>query len=440
MGCYSGFSLSGRISDAAGLPIAGVVLEAAPVSVATDAAGEYEIWIPVDWSGVLVPEKDYCEFAPEQRSYLDVASDLTDQDFTVLRAFGASSEIPTDIPTLAGALEYSLTGDTITLAPGIYSGDGFTDLNPKGKSLLIRGKTKTDSTIIDLGATPGSRAFRFEGEADSACTIAGLTISGATGDLTGQAVICSDGASPTFINVIFRDNVSSATGGALASIASAPSLRSCTFHGNSAEAGGAAIFVSGDLAPMLDRVLITGTLSGGGILVEGPAAPSLVCCDVWGNAGGDYLGETDDPTGSAGNQSIDPLYCDLAAGDLHLSGESPCLPDFNTCGEMIGALGQGCVGDVPSELYLGQNYPNPFNPSTAIRFGLPEARSVTLTIFDLSGRRITTLLDAEPLAAGYHSRIWNGMDHKGERCSTGVYFSRVEAGGSHRNRKMSLLK
>jgi hypothetical protein len=81
----------------------------------------------------------------------------------------------------------------------------------------------------------------------------------------------------------------------------------------------------------------------------------------------------------------------------------------------------GNSDNIPSEYTLGQNYPNPFNPSTTIRFGLPVASFVTLRIFDVVGREVTTIV-SEELQAGYFSRQWNA-----EGIPSGIYFYRLSA-------------
>lgn len=79
---------------------------------------------------------------------------------------------------------------------------------------------------------------------------------------------------------------------------------------------------------------------------------------------------------------------------------------------------------LPSALTLGQNYPNPFNPSTQIRFGLPSAaQGVRLSVHDMLGRRVATLLDGASLPAGWHEVTFNA-DH----LPTGRYVYRLEVG------------
>ena len=90
--------------------------------------------------------------------------------------------------------------------------------------------------------------------------------------------------------------------------------------------------------------------------------------------------------------------------------------------------------ELPREFSLGQNYPNPFNPSTEINFALPTACDVSLEIYNITGQRVTTLVDAY-LEAGQHSVLWDAWSN-----ASGVYFYRLTAGEFTETKKMMLLK
>jgi hypothetical protein len=97
-------------------------------------------------------------------------------------------------------------------------------------------------------------------------------------------------------------------------------------------------------------------------------------------------------------------------------------------------------GSTPTTSFsLRQNYPNPFNPGTTIQFTLANPAETALRIFDTSGRLVRTLVDNR-LAAGPHSVIWNGDNHRGRAVASGVYFYRLESGGSLATKKMVLLR
>lgn len=98
------------------------------------------------------------------------------------------------------------------------------------------------------------------------------------------------------------------------------------------------------------------------------------------------------------------------------------------------------AGELPQGFQLAGNYPNPFNPKTEIRFSLPEAASVTLTVFDLQGRQVAELAGGARFAAGENSISWDGKTDAGERAPSGLYLYRVSAGSFSETRKMTLLK
>jgi hypothetical protein len=84
--------------------------------------------------------------------------------------------------------------------------------------------------------------------------------------------------------------------------------------------------------------------------------------------------------------------------------------------------------------------PNPFNPRTTLRFELSQPARVDLTVYDLAGRRVKTLLESEPSQAGTFEMVWNGTDDLGLRVASGVYLVRMRAGAFEAIRRVTLLK
>lgn len=91
------------------------------------------------------------------------------------------------------------------------------------------------------------------------------------------------------------------------------------------------------------------------------------------------------------------------------------------------------------EFKLYQNYPNPFNPETVLRYDLPQREVVVLEIYDISGRKIRTLVN-KSMEAGSHQVVWNSSDEFGNQVSTGMYFYRIKAGSFQDIKKMVLLR
>ena len=83
---------------------------------------------------------------------------------------------------------------------------------------------------------------------------------------------------------------------------------------------------------------------------------------------------------------------------------------------------------------LDQNYPNPFNPGTTIRFTLPRASHVTLSVFNMVGEEITTLVNGE-FGPGNYTTRWDA-----EGIASSVYFYRIQAGDVVETEKLLLLR
>ena len=90
------------------------------------------------------------------------------------------------------------------------------------------------------------------------------------------------------------------------------------------------------------------------------------------------------------------------------------------------ALSTDPLLSAPTDFELLQNYPNPFNPETTIPFQLPVESHVILTIFDLLGRAIRTIIQSE-LGTGAHTLTWDGRNNNGEPVGSGIYVYRLTA-------------
>ena len=94
---------------------------------------------------------------------------------------------------------------------------------------------------------------------------------------------------------------------------------------------------------------------------------------------------------------------------------------------------------LPQEFALHQNYPNPFNPVTRIRYDLPENSMVNITVYDMLGREVNTLVN-QVQDAGFKSIIWDATNNYGKSVSAGIYLYQIQAGDFMRTEKMVLLK
>ena len=95
--------------------------------------------------------------------------------------------------------------------------------------------------------------------------------------------------------------------------------------------------------------------------------------------------------------------------------------------------------DVPKTYSLPQNYPNPFNPQTVIHYELPVEGHVELSVFNLMGQKVATLVDGYRTAGGY-SLVWDGKDDNQKSLASGVYLYRMETERFVKTRKLLLLR
>ena len=94
---------------------------------------------------------------------------------------------------------------------------------------------------------------------------------------------------------------------------------------------------------------------------------------------------------------------------------------------------------IVSKYKLNQNYPNPFNPTTAISYQIPENAHVKLTVYNMLGQEIRTLVDNQQIARSYKA-TWDATDNFGNSVPSGIYFYSINAGDFSATKKMILLK
>jgi parallel beta-helix repeat protein len=181
----------------------------------------------------------------------------------------------------------------------------------------------------------------------------------------GGGISCYSNASPTLTNCRFSGNLARGYfgGGMFSARNSFPTLTGCAFSSNEANFGGgiycwsstptltnctltnnvasegAGIFCTYYSSPTLEKVII-GFNVGHAIYCNDGSPVPLICCDIYGNSGGDWVGCIADQYGINGNFSADPLFCAPENGDFGLSCTSPCA-SAPGCGQ-IGAFGVGC--------------------------------------------------------------------------------------------------
>jgi hypothetical protein len=304
------------------------------------------------------------------------------------------------------------------------------------------------------------------------------------------------GASPLIENVIIMENSSNSNGGGFCSWTdSNPILSNVVIKYNNAESGGGVscnnsfpvfqkveisnndatgrgggLLAWGECYPALTNVTVTNNISndrGGGLYIHANSESIVKNSILYSNSAPDgnqifYYGLIDisysniqDGWEGEGNIDTDPLFVAPDSGDFHLRATSPCIdagdpnlpldPDSTLADMGAFYFDQSAVGFhedlviLPNKFYLYQNHPNPFNPVTTLRYDLPEDAMVSITIYDLMGRSIKSLVNSNQ-SAGYRSIQWNATNNLGEPVSAGMYIYTIQAGEFRQTKKMVLLK
>ena len=255
---------------------------------------------------------------------------------------------------------------------------------------------------------------------------------------------------------ISRNNcyIDESFGGGIVMNFSGAMMTNVTVTDNTASFGGGVSVANSDVT--LTHVTISGntaTTSGGGFLSTPFSNNTLTNSIIWNNSPESIYAfatttisysDIQGGWGGEGNIDADPLFCNPDSSDFTLAENSPCVGTGES-GVNMGAFGVGCEAlstdkdVIPLKYLLHQNYPNPFNPVTTLRYDLPEDALVNITIYDMMGRQISTLVSSLQ-SAGYKSIQWNGTNDAGQPVSAGVYLYKTQAGDYSQTKKMVLLK
>ena len=338
--------------------------------------------------------------------------------------------------------------------------------------------TITDNIVSDNNTVGPGAGFTCH---QSQPVIMGNQFTGNVSSVDEGGAVASYSSSMIFERNYVAYNVSGFRGGGILNKYSDSYIRNNIFVYNQCAAEGAAIFCSRTWSwsnPTIINNVIYGNQAGvnGGAIKIIYADPIISNTIMWNNTPdeinrdelsnpiitysniqGGWVGE--------GNIDIDPLFRDPDNSDFYLmsiacgdSLDSPCidvgdpiiLDSLLDCGWGLGGqrsdMGAYGGGDslitaifenhipAPGRFMLMQNYPNPFNASTTVRFILFEPNDAKITIYDLLGRQVQTLIN-EYRQAGIHTTIFDATD-----LSSGVYFYRLQVGEAVETKRMVLLK
>jgi predicted outer membrane repeat protein len=233
----------------------------------------------------------------------------------------------------------------------------------------------SNPTLLRCTFSGNSSAGRGGGAMVETSVFTNCTFSGNSAVFSGGGIYCTGSAE--FTGCLFSGNSARSGGGAHFLFSSSTGMIDCTFEGNSAYSSvyntyGGAMWLDVSDLNLLNCTLINNSADHGGgmylvdcfqtpttlsqtiialntggeaIRCSDGLLPVLTCCDIYGNAAGDWVGCIADQYGINGNFSACPSFCNAVAGDYSLCDESPCLPgnhpDGYDCG-LIGAWGVGC--------------------------------------------------------------------------------------------------
>ncbi|MBT4332649.1 MAG: T9SS type A sorting domain-containing protein [Candidatus Cloacimonetes bacterium] len=280
------------------------------------------------------------------------------------------------------------------------------------------------------------------------------------------------------------------SGGGIFMFYSLPEIQNVIIVNNSATFGGG-VYTQYDF-PTFINTTITDNISefGSGIYCTNESSPLLINCVLWNNTNEVYFDSSSDSStvtisysdiqgGEAGiitnnngtvnwlegNINEDPLFLGIGEYPYSLFANSPCidtgtldlppgieLPEYDLAGNPriygdtidMGAYEWQGTPVSDEELVVRNwelsNYPNPFNPTTTISFSIPEETKVDLSIYNIKGQKIKSLL-GDQISAGEHSIVWNGVDASGKKVGSGIYLYKLNINGkTEAVRKCLLLK
>lgn len=255
-------------------------------------------------------------------------------------------------------------------------------------------------------------------------------------------------------------------GGVLIAINSSPIVINNIIKGNSATTGGGFLIATSTPQLINNTVINNLATSGGGINVRMSATVYLMNTILWGNQATNYAGiqlesgsitvtysDVQGGWAGTGNLNEDPLFMDAK---FHLADNSPCLDKGNPAAEYndpdssrndMGAYGgpgekptsikiERSENELPPNTFaLFQNYPNPFNPRTVISYQLTVISEVELSVYNILGQKVATLISARQPAGSYKVE-WDAAGF-----ASGVYFYRLTTDqGFIETKKLVLLR
>jgi len=207
----------------------------------------------------------------------------------------------------------------------------------------LGGSVRLQGCLLESNTSGVGGAFRVEW---ASLSVNGCRFAENVSSLAGGAVACWGDTEAEITGTLFSGNRGGFLGGAiLATSRASVHVSGCTFAENEAAAGGG-LACAGHAATTLEYTIVAFSEEGDAVHCEEGGVATLACCDLFGNAGGDWVGLIALQYGMGGNVCEDPLFCldDNPDEPYSLSDDSHCAPRNNPACGLIGARDVGCSG------------------------------------------------------------------------------------------------
>jgi hypothetical protein len=268
-----------------------------------------------------------------------------------------------DFPTIQAAIEAAREGDIVTLADGVYRGEGNRDIDLLGKGITVRSAGgRPEYCILDCERL--GRGFCIDQRENSSTRIIGITVRHGYAK-TGGAIYCGRHVAPLISDCVFIDNEAEENGGALHLAGAEARIVRCLMTGNRASKRGGAVFICCCSRPELINCTMVNNSAAEGAAVSSVGF-SIVCLarsiiafnkggqavffrvfsgrvfttltNIYGNSGGDWVGDIAEDLRKHGNMSADPLFVAPQLGNYGLKPLSPCRISIGQEQQVLGAV------------------------------------------------------------------------------------------------------
>ncbi|MDP7336967.1 MAG: FlgD immunoglobulin-like domain containing protein, partial [Candidatus Marinimicrobia bacterium] len=136
----------------------------------------------------------------------------------------------------------------------------------------------------------------------------------------------------------------------------------------------------------------------------------------------------------------DSLYAGTDTAEVNPTSNRVILRVLEYSGKSTALSIKDMVLITPEDYKLSQNYPNPFNPTTTIEYTLPIASKISISIFNVMGQEVASIIQNQDKPAGTYQVTWNGMDKSGSQVASGTYFYSMRFGNFTKTKQMTFMK